>query len=94
MPELDLIIHQAARLRIMMILSGADSADFTFLGKTLGLTKGNLSTHLARLEETGYVEVTKTFRGKMPNTSYRLTPKGRSKLSAYWETIDDIRSEA
>jgi DNA-binding transcriptional ArsR family regulator len=93
MPELDPTIHQPVRLRIMMILSGTDSADFTFLEKTLGLTKGNLSAHMARLEETGYVEVTKTFRGKMPNTSYRLTPQGRSGLSAYWEAIDDIRTE-
>ncbi len=93
MPELDPIIHQPVRLRIMMILSGTDSADFTFLEKTLGLTKGNLSAHMARLEEAGYVEVTKTFRGKMPNTSYRLTAQGRSGLNAYWEAIDDIRSE-
>jgi DNA-binding transcriptional ArsR family regulator len=93
MPELDPVIHQAARLRIMMILSGAGSADFTFLEKTLGLTKGNLSTHMARLEEAGYVEVTKAFRGKMPNTSYRLTKQGRSRLDAYWEAIDDIRNE-
>ena len=78
----------------MMILSGTDSADFTFLEKTLGLTKGNLSAHMARLEAADYVEVTKTFRGKMPNTSYRLTPQGRSGLNAYWEAIDDIRSES
>jgi len=77
----------------MMILSGTDSADFTFLEKTLGLTKGNLSAHMARLEAADYVEVTKTFRGKMPNTSYRLTPQGHSGLSAYWEAIDDIRTE-
>ena len=91
MPDLHPIIHQPARLRIMMILSGTDSADFTFLEKTLGLTKGNLSAHMARLEETGYVEVTKTFRGKMPNTSYRLTSQGRSGLDDYWEAVDAIR---
>jgi len=76
-----------------MILSGTDSADFTFLEKTLGLTKGNLSAHIARLEAADYVEVTKTFRGKMPNTSYRLTKQGRSSLASYWEAIDDIRNE-
>ena len=74
-----------------MILSGTDSADFTFLEKTLGLTNGNLSAHMARLEAADYVEVTKTFRGKMPNTSYRLTPRGRSGLDDYWEAVDAIR---
>ena len=94
MPELDPTIHQPARLRILMILSGVESADFTFLQKTLNLTNGNLSAHMARLEEKGHVEVTKTFHGKMPNTSYRLTRQGRSGLAAYWRAIDDIRDSA
>jgi len=93
MRDLDPTIHQPARLRILMILSGVDSADFTFLQQTLGLSKGNLSTHMTRLGERGYVEVTKSFRGKMPNTSYQLTKRGRSSLRAYWEAIDAIRGD-
>jgi DNA-binding HxlR family transcriptional regulator len=74
-----------------MILSGVESTDFTFLQQTLGLSKGNLSTHMARLEEKGYVKVTKSFRGKMPHTSYSLAGKGKAGLAAYWRAIDDIR---
>jgi len=91
MRDLDPTIHQPARLRLLMILSGVQTADFTFLQQTLGLTKGNLSTHMARLEEKGYVKVTKSFHGKLPHTSYRLTARGKAGLSAYWEVIDGIR---
>jgi DNA-binding transcriptional ArsR family regulator len=91
MSELDPHIHQSTRLRILMVLSGLDSADFTFLRNALGLTKGNLSSHMMRLEEAGYVSVTKSFEGKIPNTKYALTRKGRSKLEAYWREIDRIR---
>ena len=93
MRELDPTIHQPARLRILMLLSGAESADFTFLQQTLGLSKGNLSTHMARLAEKGYITVTKSFRGRMPHTSYQLTEQGRTSLATYWEAIDAIRSE-
>jgi len=74
-----------------MLLSGVDSADFSFLLNTLGLTKGNLSSHMGRLEEAGYVEVTKSFNGKVPNTAYSLTRSGRSSLEGYWRAIDGIR---
>ena len=92
MSELDADIHQPARLRILMLLSGVDSADFNFLRATLGLSKGNLSAHTSRLEEAGYVEVTKEFRGKIPNTSYCLTDLGRAQLEAYWRALDEIRA--
>ncbi|HUL78804.1 MAG TPA: transcriptional regulator [Vicinamibacteria bacterium] len=85
-------IHQPTRLRIMMLLSALKSADFTFLVKTLGLTDGNLSAHMQRLESAGHVKVMKEFEGKVPRTSFRLTPSGRSSLAAYWKTMDAIRS--
>lgn len=75
---LDRVIHEPARLTIMALLSSIASADFLFLLKESGLTKGNLSVHLSRLEEAGYVQVEKTFRGKIPHTEYRLTAKGKS----------------
>ncbi|MGD8240288.1 MAG: transcriptional regulator [Armatimonadota bacterium] len=92
MSELDPHVHQPTRLRILMLLSGIDTADFNFLLNTLSLTKGNLSSHIDRLEKAGYVEVSKAFVGKIPNTSYRLTNKGRSRLEAYWQAIDAIRA--
>ena len=91
MAELDPNVHQPARLRILMLLSGVDSADFTFLLTALGLTKGNLSSHMSRLEAASYVEIAKTFDGKIPNTSYSLTPLGRSRLAEYWRAVDEIR---
>lgn len=91
MTELDSDIHQPARLRILMLLSGVDCADFNFLLNTLGLTKGNLSSHVSRLEQAGYVEIVKSFHGKIPNTTYALTPTGRSALAAYWRAMDRIR---
>jgi DNA-binding transcriptional ArsR family regulator len=94
MPELDPAIHQPTRLRLLMLLAGVESADFTFLLRTLGVTKGNLSSHMSRLEEAGYVLVRKTFDGKIPNTSYRLTPQGRKSLDRYWALLDEIRSGA
>jgi len=92
MTELDPNVHQPTRLRLLMLLSGVDSADFTFLLNTLGLTKGNLSSHMTHLEEVGYVEISKAFRGKLPNTSYSLTQKGRTGLARYWRALDEIRT--
>ncbi len=89
--EIDKIIHEPARLRIMMILSGVDEADFNFLLSTLGLTNGNLSRHIEKLELAGYVKISKTFRGKLPNTSYQLTKKGSKALTGYWENLNVIR---
>ena len=91
MSELDAVIHQPTRLRLMMLLSGVDTADFSFLLNTLALTRGNLSSHMGQLQEAGYVEVAKTFKGKIPHTSYRMTRLGRSRLDTYWQAIDEIR---
>ena len=92
--ELDQIIHQPTRLRIMMILSALERADFTFLLKTLGLSNGNLSVHTSRLAEAGYIKISKTFENRMPSTTYRLTELGRRRLAQYWETLDQIRASA
>ena len=89
--EIDKVIHEPARLRIMMILTGLEQADFTFLLTTLSLTRGNLSRHIEKLESAGYIKVKKSFRGKMPNTSYQLTPKGSKALAQYWENLDAVR---
>jgi DNA-binding MarR family transcriptional regulator len=75
--DLDRLIHEPARLMVMAILFAVESADFLYLQRETGLTKGNLSSHLNRLEEAGYIEIEKTYRGKIPLTLCRLTEKGR-----------------
>ncbi|MCK4887606.1 MAG: transcriptional regulator [Planctomycetes bacterium] len=87
----DKIIHEPARLRIMMVLAGVAEADFNFLLTTLELTRGNLSRHVEKLEGAGYVEIKKVFIGKIPNTSYRITKDGKGALSRYWKSIDEVR---
>ena len=74
-----------------MILAGLEYADFTFLVTTLSLTRGNLSRHIEKLESAGYLEVIKSFKGKVPNTSYQLTQKGSKALAQYWEDLDAVR---
>lgn len=91
MAEVDSIIHQPTRLRIMMALLGVEEADFNFLQNALELTAGNLSAHAAKLEDAGLVEITKRFEGKTPVTTYRLTDEGHERLDAYWQAIDSIR---
>jgi DNA-binding transcriptional ArsR family regulator len=83
MPELDRVIHEPARLLIVTLLATVVEADFLYLLQSTQLTKGNLSTHLAKLEEAGYVEIEKAFRGKIPLTLARLTPEGLNAFRRY-----------
>ena len=81
--DLDRLIHEPARLMIVAILSSVESADFLYLKRAAGLTKGNLSSHLSKLEEAGYITIEKTYQGKIPLTVCRLTEQGRQAFSAY-----------
>lgn len=81
--ELDRIIHQPARLAIMTNLFVVESANATYVLQQTGLTWGNLGSHLTRLEAAGYVEITKGYRGKQPETTLALTPAGREALVEY-----------
>jgi DNA-binding transcriptional ArsR family regulator len=90
MSELNRVIHEPARLTIIALLSSVKEADFLYLLRETGLTKGNLSTHLIRLEEAGYVEIEKTFRGKIPMTLVRLSAEGRAAFQGYRKSIKDI----
>ena len=94
MNEPDANIHQPTRLRIMALLSGVQEADFSFLLSTLALTNGNLSVQTSKLEQAGYLEITKSFVGKMPRTVYRLTDLGRTRLNEYWAAMDALRDLA
>ncbi len=81
--DLDRTIHEPARLTIVAILSVLEQADFLYLLRETGLTKGNLNSHLTRLEQAGYVAVEKTYRGKIPQTLYSLTKAGRAVFEDY-----------
>ena len=84
---LDRLIHEPARLMIMTILRGVKEADFLYLQRECGLTQGNLSSHLAKLEEAKYVLIEKTFKGKYPLTICSLTRKGQSAFDEYVEKL-------
>lgn len=81
--QLDRLVHEPARLMILMILQGAGEADFLYLQRECGLTQGNLSSHLLKLEQAAYVEIEKKFKGKRPLTLCRLSPRGEAALSGY-----------
>lgn len=81
--DVDRVIHEPARLLIVALLSAVREADFVFLQRQTDLTKGNLSSHLARLEQAGYLRIDKGFRGKIPQTVCHLTPEGRAAFKAY-----------
>ena len=80
--ELDRVIHEPGRLMIVALLSAVEQADFLYLQHETEMNKGTLSSHLSRLEEAGYVEVTKTYRGKIPQTLLSLTSGGAAGVCA------------
>ncbi|MHC4284376.1 MAG: transcriptional regulator [Planctomycetota bacterium] len=81
------------RLAILKILTSVKEVDFIFLLTTLGVTKGNLATHINKLESTGLIEVKKQFRGKIPHTSYKITRTGRSQFQKYWDNMMALAPE-
>ncbi|MEH1026440.1 transcriptional regulator [Micromonospora profundi] len=90
MTELDPVIHAQARLRVVATLSTLNDGDriaFPRLQDLLAMTPGNLSVHLRKLEDAGYVEVTKTHRGRTPATLIRLSRRGRLAFEEYTEAI-------
>lgn len=89
---IDTLIHAPARLQIVMQLFVIDAADATFLLNRTGLTWGNLSTHISKLEEAGYVAVEKTFKGRKPLTMIRLTQKGKKAFQAYRSKMQEVLS--
>jgi DNA-binding transcriptional ArsR family regulator len=81
--DLDRVIHEPGRLMIVALLWAVKECDFLYLLHETEMNKGNLSSHLARLEEAGYVEIQKTYRGKVPMTLLRLKPAGRAAFDEY-----------
>ena len=91
--EIDKLIHEPARMMLMAHLYVVTEADFVFLIHHTGLTWGNLSAHLTKLENAGYVALEKSFVGKKPRTKLRLTARGRSAFKLYRERLQQILSD-
>jgi DNA-binding MarR family transcriptional regulator len=90
--NLDRLIHEPARLLIMAILSTVEETDFLYLNRESGLTKGNLSAHLSKLDAAGYIEIEKTYRGKLPMTLLRMAEPGRKAFKAYQKQMRRVIS--
>jgi DNA-binding MarR family transcriptional regulator len=92
--DIDRIVHEPARLMILAVLYVVESADFVFLLNQTGLTRGNLSSHMTKLEAAGYIEVKKEFVDRIPRTLLRLTDQGRAAFQAYRQkmiqVLDDL----
>ena len=86
--ELDRVIHEPGRMMIVAVLAAAVECDFLYLLRETELSKGNLSSHLTKLEEAGYVEISKKFLGKVPQTLLRLTPQGRAAFEEYRKSLN------
>jgi DNA-binding MarR family transcriptional regulator len=91
--DLDPVIHAPARLAIMTALYVVQGADFVFLQKHTGLTRGNLSSHLSKLEVAGYITVEKKFEDRVPRTLLKLTGRGSAALLRYREQMQRVLSE-
>ena len=88
--DIDRVIHEPARYLIMACLYVVESADFLFLERQTGLTKGNLSSHLGKLESSDYVQIRKEFLNKKPHTMLALTPAGRKAFDAYRKNMKHL----
>lgn len=91
--QLDRLVHEPARLQILMFLQEVEEADFLYLQREGGFTQGNLSGHLSKLEDAGYVQIRKMFKGKMPLTVCQLTAAGEKALRTYCEQMGSIMQE-
>jgi DNA-binding MarR family transcriptional regulator len=89
-PNIDRLVHEPARLMILSHLYVVESADFLFLMRQTGLTFGNLSSHMSKLEAAGYIRISKGFAGKKPQTMLRITDSGRLALRNYQESMKQL----
>ena len=91
MVGLNRLIHEPARLAILTALSVSEHVDFLYLQRLTGLTKGNLSGHLSKLEEAGLLFIKKDFVGKTPHTVVRISETGRVAIEEHWQKLEDLR---
>jgi DNA-binding MarR family transcriptional regulator len=92
--EIDRTIHEPARLAIMTALTACKSADFLFLQRLTGLTAGNLSSHLMKLESSSLVWIDKQIAGKRTHTTIGLTEMGRKAIQQHWDQLEALRNHA
>ena len=92
--DLDKLVHEPARLALLTALRACERADFLYLQRLTGLTKGNLSSHLAKLEASGYVRIIKRFEQKKPVTYVELTLEGEQAVDAHWDHLAALRDGA
>jgi DNA-binding MarR family transcriptional regulator len=90
---IDPLIHAPARLMVLTYLYVVESVDYVFLMRMTGLTWGNLSTHLSKLEEAGYVVIEKEFRGKKPHSMIHLTDRGRDAFREYRDSMQQVLND-
>jgi DNA-binding MarR family transcriptional regulator len=88
--DIDKLIHEPARLKLLAQLFVVESADFIFLMRQTGLTQGNVSGHLNKLEEAGYIDIIKGYSGKRPQTMVSMTTKGRQEFKKYIQNMKQI----
>jgi DNA-binding MarR family transcriptional regulator len=88
--DIDQIIHAPARLMVLTYLYVVESVDYVFLIRLTGLTWGNLSTHLTKLEGAGYITIDKEFKGKKPHTTISLTKRGRAAFREYKKSLQQV----
>ena len=94
MAELDRLVHEPGRLAILTVLSSVADADFLFLQRATGLTKGNLSSHLSKLEDAGLVRIEKRFVRKKPLTTVEISELGRERTVRHWEQLEQLKQAA
>ena len=94
MAGLDRLVHEPARLAILTALASCKSADFLFLQRLTGMSGGNLSSHIAKLEEAGLVHVEKQFIDKRPNTRIEISEQGRKAVRDHWKKLDQLGGQA
>jgi DNA-binding transcriptional ArsR family regulator len=90
-PEIDRLVHEPARLAILTVLSACRSADFLFLQTATGLSKGNLSVQLTKLEQAGLIRIEKAIEEKKTRTTASLSPEGARDLAEYWRSMEALR---
>ena len=88
--DIDRLVHEPARLMILAVLYAVETADFVYLMHQTGLTRGNLSSHMSKLEAAGYMDIKREFVGKIPRTLLRLTDKGREAFQTYREDMIQV----
>jgi DNA-binding transcriptional ArsR family regulator len=94
MAGLDRLIHEPSRLAILTALASCKSADFLFLQRLTGMSGGNLSSHISKLEEAGLVHVEKQFIDKRPNTRIEISEQGRKAVRDHWKKLDQLGEKA